>query len=276
MLPQLKKFFLPAVLLMTISLEKSYGKGVGFYEIQTGWGSFKDLQLPYFGDEFNAPGPYRADGVSISTDSGTHYGFPIDLNITYRWFEANYGVDLSLGVMFLKHLYGDEEATFSSFQSSNVTIKPFSKGYFLKVPRRIGGVIQYKRNDYFNVGSGHSISGLMVGGFLQVGSLKKIRVEVQATKNVSSEFSYSSGSYFDSPKFDGQESRQHNIKFGLSKHLGSRIIGLVNFEMDSVDVKINDINSYEKFGFVISPYQPTSKSYNLDSQILSFGLRKLF
>jgi hypothetical protein len=187
-------------------------KSISFYELQAGVATFKDVQLPYWGEFFGDP-TTRADGSSIQEDNGSHVGFPIKGSATYRWHQGLYGVDGVANFMFVKHLIGDEQSSFASFQNASLSVRPFYKFRLLSYSTKAGGILKLNRNDYLNVSSGHTLTGVMAGSFIQAGSLRKVRLEGEFLYDVFPSFSFrKSGNYFDLDELANTNVDHYNLK----------------------------------------------------------------
>lgn len=274
----LKRLTTKALLIFLLAGASSLANAaeVSFFELKSGAGFFRDLQLPRW-DLISEDINVRADGSTVSKDNGNHFGFPVEASYTYRYSEKLWSVDASARMTLIKHVLGDEETSAASFQRINLSARPSYKGRYLGIPYRVGGYISLNRNDYLNVSSGHTLTSLLAGPMLEAGSLKNLRVEGTYLYSLNPTFSYrNSGEYFNLKSLEGSASSHQIIKLEGSRYLGRKLIGVASYELDYAAVNVKDVGEYVNFGLVVDPYQEPERDYELETHIITIGVRKIF
>lgn len=256
----------------------AYAGDLYFFQVQTGYGSFRDLQLPFFGGEsdFLPPEALRADGTSTSSDNGVHQGLPMAIDGTYRLYSRQRSFDLVGSFLTIKHLEGDTENSASSFSRFSLSARPAIKKTVYGVPARLGGLVDYRRHDYSNVSSGHYISGIYLGGMIQAGKIKSLRVESSFVFGANPELHFLApdDGVWGSP-VNGATSTHQSLKIEASRLFSGGIVGVFGYEMDSTRVEMESVFAYREFGLQVSPVQQINRTYVLDTEFFLVGLRKV-
>ena len=250
-------------------------KTISFYEIKSGVGMYRDVQLPINSYGLNEGEVVRADGSSASKDNGEHIGAPIEGSFTLRWFTDRYSVDGHLRYITLKHLLGEDDASTASYSRISFSLKPAYKYKINNLLLRGGFGLSYNSSRFLNVSSGHAINAVMFGPFVQFGSLDFFRLEAEASFAPNPEFNYLR-SIFDFDAIARTESKQSIYKIEGAKSIGNSLVGLIGYELDQVSVTVRDIFSYEELGLQLSPYQDSSNNYILNTHTFTLGVRKVF
>lgn len=256
----------------------TFAETATIFEIRTGVGSFRDIQLPIWGDEFDyGDGLLRADGTVTKLDNGFHIGVPLQGGVTRKWLSGQKSLELSLIYTTLSHLAGDAELSASSYQKISLDVTP---SIFLKtsgIPFFLGLKTSYVRSDYSNLTSAHAVTGLLTGPKIRFGKLDRLHVECDFLYDLVPSFHYrKSTAFFALEKMPEAEVRHQMIDLTISKSFKEAIVTELGLQHSSMNVFIPNLSSYSLFGLAVSPLSRRSKSYVLNTNILFLGIKKIF
>ena len=242
-------------------------------EIGTGYASFPDLQVPLY----NPRQSLRADGAVAPNATAQHQGVAMQVygGGSHRW-NSNFYSRLGLGLVHGSGLIGEPStggATYLRYGLIGET--ELSDGRAVGYHPLVSLGVDWSRGKYINVSELHYADTVVPFGRIGVRN-GRLTLRGSIGASTSSAFGYEGGKRDSAQRLPGSSS--YLVRYGADgNYVFNRSTSLtVGLEVETLDVTIRDVQRYQEFGLVPYPELHHEQHYVLTTNMVLFGLNRMF
>ncbi len=236
----------------------------------TGVIAFRDLYLPLTNTDPYVP-HLRADGNIREADSLNHFGIAVECGLALHYSLERYQLSYHLGYrrggsLGVDGLYADSSYanTFTGVKVFYTTPAKVSPGFGLAV----------QRVAFSNLSIAHTVMSLLPTAELQLPLAADLMVSGYLGYAMWNRLGYASDTQFLGTEFTRVRVRMWNVGASARKQLNDSTSVVLSANREHIDLHLDDINTYKKFGLTLFAEEPTPRDIPLYTSTLSLSLRR--
>ncbi|MBM4251345.1 MAG: hypothetical protein FJ146_05200 [Deltaproteobacteria bacterium] len=244
----------------------------GYFTVSSGVGLFQDIQVP-----MNPRTGVRANGSTDKAENQTHLGIPIGLAIGQEralgahwhvrpWEITGTKMGASNGAP------GTNNATYTRLGLSSGLRRTWTAGAW---QLDLGGHVELRRSAFGNAAESHFINATLLGSQLRLGS-GNYSLEVGGEVAPKATFGYSPGGFFGGSPFPGSTAKLMGYSIVNALLIDRNVWIDLGLSTEMATVVIPDVSYYEGYGLAARNLDSSSRRYQLTTQTVRLGLRRLF
>ena len=238
----------------------------------TGMITFRDLYLPLTNTDPVVP-HLRADGNIRAADSLNHLGIAVECGLALRYRMARYQLGYHIGYrragsIGIEGLYAD-----SSYANTFTGVKVF---YTTNAKVMPGLGLAAQRVAFSNLSIAHTVMSILPTAELQLPLADGLIVNGFLGYAAWNRLGYASNTQFLGTEFTQATVRTWNVGASARKKLAPNISVVFTANREHIDIHLDDINAYKRFGFTLLAPEATPRDIPLHTSTLSVSLQRDF
>ena len=238
----------------------------------TGMIAFRDLYLPLSNTDSFVP-HLRADGNVREADSLNHFGIAVECGLALRYRVARYLLGYHIGYRRAGSLGIDGLYADSSYANTFTGVKVF---YTTNAKAMPGFGLTLQRVAFSNLSIAHTIMSLLPTAELQLPLAAGWTVNGLLGYAMWNRLGYANNTQFFGTEFTRATVRTWNVGASVRKQLNTNTSVVLAANREHIDIHLNDINTYKKFGLTLFAAEPTPRDIPLHTSTLSLSLQRDF
>ena len=257
-----------------ITKARSESVDIGLY-FGTGMIAFSDLYLPLQDPDSPWTTPHlRADGNKREADSLAHFGIAVECGLALRYHWQRYLFSYHLGYRRAGSLGIDGNYADSSYANTFTGVKAF---YTLENSKIMPGFgLAMQRVGFSNLSIAHTVLSLLPTAELQLPLTADLTVGGHIGYALWNRLGYATNTQFLGEAFTRADVRTWAAGLTATKKLNTHTSIVLVVHHESINLHLDDINTYKKFGLTLSADEPTPQDTPLHTSTVSVSLQRDF